>query len=158
MAESNQAPFWQVKTLAEMSDDEWESLCDGCGKCCLHKLVDEDSSDQTLYYTDVRCGYLDPTSAQCGCYPERLNKVSACVNITLQDLPQIHFMPPSCAYRRLHEGHQLPSWHPLRHGGSKAAMERAGMAISNHSTRCETNTTDEEFELRIATWPLRFIP
>lgn len=160
-----QDKFWQYKSLAAMNEQEWEALCDGCGKCCLNKLLDaanENDSDEglymdaseQLYYTDIRCRYLDPETARCGCYSQRLQKVAECVNITLADLPQIHFMPSSCAYRRLHEGKGLPAWHPLLHGGSQQAMRRAGMSISNHATVSETEISEDDYELRIVTWPL----
>lgn len=161
------AGFWQRKSLAQMNHEEWEALCDGCGKCCLHKLLDaaddepaEDSNDrhmsadETMYYTDVRCGYLDSATARCSCYAERLEKVADCVNITLKDLPFIHFMPPSCAYRRLHEGKGLPDWHPLLHQGSRAAMEAAQMTVAAYPTIADTQISEDDYELRIVTWPL----
>ena len=158
--------FWLHKTLAEMSIAEWEALCDGCGKCCLHKLVEDvddaaetgaglymDASER-LYYTDIRCAQLDPESGQCQCYAERLETVATCVNITLADLPQIHFMPTSCAYRRLHEGRGLPKWHPLLHNGSQAAMLAARQSVRSHPTISEREIDEDNFELRIVTWPL----
>lgn len=157
--------FWQQKSLQQMTESEWESLCDGCGKCCLHKIIDSSQetpddadlymrADEELYYTDVRCRYLDPESARCACYSERLERVPDCVNITLDDLPYIHFMPPSCAYRRLHEGKGLPSWHPLLHQGSQQAMRDAGMSVANHKTVPDTDIAEEDYQLRIVTWPL----
>ncbi|RUO26169.1 YcgN family cysteine cluster protein [Aliidiomarina minuta] len=159
--------FWESKSLSQMSDSEWESLCDGCGKCCLHKIIDSDEdepeaseadlymrADETLFYTDVRCRYLDPKNARCGCYTERLERVPDCVNITLADLPYIHFMPPSCAYRRLHEGKGLPSWHPLLHQGSQQAMRDAGMSVSNYVTFSDAEISEDDYGLRIVTWPL----
>lgn len=160
-------PFWEDKSLQQMSQTEWEALCDGCGKCCLHKLIDEDNDvadtdaaglhmhpDEVLHYTDVRCRYLDPDSAHCACYSERLARVPDCVNITLEDLPQIHFMPPSCAYRRLHEGKGLPHWHPLLHDGSVEPMRAAGMSITTHSTVSDAQIDEADYDLRIVTWPL----
>ena len=157
--------FWRHKSLAQMNEAEWEALCDGCGKCCLHKLLDAEEAaedtpsasmdaQETLYYTDVRCRYLDPQSARCGCYSERLQKVADCVNITLADLPHIHFMPPSCAYRRLHEGKELPPWHPLRHDGSRAPMRAAGVAVDAYPTVADDEIDEADYELRIVTWPL----
>ncbi|MGX5913613.1 YcgN family cysteine cluster protein [Aliidiomarina sp. Khilg15.8] len=158
-------PFWEDKSLQQMSQTEWEALCDGCGKCCLHKLIDSDEpaaegtdglmhAEESLHYTDVRCRYLDPDTARCGCYAERLDRVPDCVNITLADLPHIHFMPPSCAYRRLHEGKGLPHWHPLLHSGSVAPMQAAGMSITTHRTVSDTQVAEDDYELRIVTWPL----
>ncbi|MCC5878542.1 MAG: YcgN family cysteine cluster protein [Idiomarina sp.] len=150
-----------------MNDAEWEALCDGCGKCCLHKLLDEApppadeastglymQADEEVYYTDIRCRYLDPDTARCGCYSKRLEKVAECVNITLADLPQIHFMPSTCAYRRLHEGVGLAEWHPLLHGGSKVPMQQAGIGVPAHNTISETQIDEDDYELRIVTWPL----
>ena len=162
------AAFWQHKSLAQMTTEEWEALCDGCGKCCLHKLIDAappsnplDNNDglymsatDELHYTDVRCAYLDPESGQCQCYGERLQKVATCVEITLADLPRIHFMPTSCAYRRLHEGRGLPDWHPLLHGGSQAAMLAARQSVVNYPTISERELAEQDFELRIVSWPL----
>lgn len=165
------AEFWRTKTLAQMSTAEWEALCDGCGKCCLHKLLaaaesepDEESAEsdddawmhagEELHYTDVRCQYLDPATARCGCYAERLARVENCVNITLADLPNIHFMPSTCAYRRLHEGRGLPLWHPLRHGGSRVAMQAAKQDVGSYATVSECDVAEEDYELRIVTWPL----
>lgn len=163
-----QDKFWESKPLAEMNAQEWEALCDGCGKCCLHKLLEATDTNETernhsgrymaaseqLYYTDIRCRYLDPVTARCGCYSQRLQKVAECVNITLADLPHIHFMPSTCAYRRLHEGKGLPEWHPLLHGGSQQPMRRAGMSTSNHATISETEISEDDYELRIVSWPL----
>lgn len=158
--------FWQHKSLAQMTPQEWEALCDGCGKCCLHKLIDDSTDDSpaddglhmnandVLYYTDVRCDYLDPDSGQCQCYGERLDKVPMCVEITLADLPRIHFMPTSCAYRRLHEGRGLPEWHPLLHGGSQAPMLAARQSVMNYPTISERELQESDFDLRIVSWPL----
>lgn len=161
--------FWQTKSLAQMTQLEWEALCDGCGKCCLHKLLEatDDSgadapadsdlymaADETLYYTDVRCQFLDPHSAQCQCYAKRLELVDMCVNITLADLPRIHFMPTSCAYRRLHEGKGLPDWHPLLHGGSQTAMLAAQQSVRNYRTVSELEVDDDDLDLHIVRWPL----
>jgi|SRR5690554_4405523 len=159
--------FWQYKTLAEMTTAEWEALCDGCGKCCLHKLVEEVDvepgnaddglyvgASERLYYTDIRCEQLDSDSGQCRCYAQRLETVASCVNITLADLPRIHFMPGSCAYRRLHEGRSLPDWHPLLHNGSQAPMLAARQSVRSHPTISERDIDEDDFELRIVTWPL----
>lgn len=169
---SGMAEFWQAKSLEQLTEAQWESLCDGCGKCCLHKLLDADAeliegktvadadeslfmhAEESMYYTDIRCRHLDPQTARCGCYQTRLEKVPDCVNITLADLPRIHFMPPSCAYRRLHEGRDLPSWHPLRHNGSRAAMIKAGIAVATYSTISDYTISEDHYDLRIVTWPL----
>lgn len=153
--------FWQEKTLSEMTVTEWESLCDGCGKCCLHKLLDERDDlaadapmelGEDLHYTNVACQLLDTKSGGCSNYANRHQFVPDCVQLSLAALPNIHFMPPSCAYRRLHEGRGLPSWHPLRHGGSRVAMEAAEMAVTCHPTVHDTECTAEDG--LIVLWPL----
>ncbi|RUO19315.1 YcgN family cysteine cluster protein [Aliidiomarina iranensis] len=153
--------FWQEKTLAEMSESEWEALCDGCGKCCLHKLLEDrdDVADdapmelgEDLHYTNVACQLLDTKAGGCSNYANRHQFVPDCVQLSLAALPTIHFMPPSCAYRRLHEGRGLPSWHPLLHGGSRAAMAAAGMAVTGYATQKDTECAPEDG--LIVSWPL----
>ncbi|RUO35330.1 YcgN family cysteine cluster protein [Aliidiomarina sanyensis] len=174
-------PFWKTIPLAEMTPEQWESLCDGCGKCCLHKLLDSpepsishepaddpsiggqgDSSDdpmragETLYFTNVTCQLLDRTRGACTDYDDRLATVPECVVLSPSNLEHIHYMPISCAYRRLYEGHDLPSWHPLRHGGDRAPMIAAGMSVVGHSVVSETQCDPEDGV--IIRWPLRFVP
>ena len=108
------APFWQTKTLDEMTAEEWESLCDGCGRCCLHKLRDEET--QALSFTNVACRLLDTATCRCSDYENRFAKVPDCIQLTPAILREIDWLPPSCAYRRIEEGRGLPSWHPLRSG------------------------------------------
>lgn len=104
-------PFWKRKTLAQMSTQEWESLCDGCAKCCLQKLEDEDSGE--VFYTRVVCQYLSD-SCRCTVYQERQQKVPNCVWLTPSDVDQFFWLPSTCAYRLIAEGEDLPEWHPLR--------------------------------------------
>ena len=124
--------FWHDKTLAEMSKAEWESLCDGCGRCCLHKLRDEDTDE--LSFTNVACGLLDLKTARCSDYARRRTKIPDCVQLTPKKLKTVDWLPPSCAYRRLQEGKDLPSWHPLVTGRAESVVEAgasaAGRAIS----------------------------
>ena len=105
------APFWTTKTLSEMNEEEWESLCDRCGKCCVLKVEDVDTGD--IYYTDVACKLLDCGNATCMNYVERKQTVPDCVSLTPENLSSLKWMPRSCTYRRLFEGHDLPEWHPL---------------------------------------------
>ena len=125
MAQANR--FWEEKALTDMSEAEWELLCDGCGKCCVLKL--EDVDDGAIYYTDVSCRLLCTTSATCSQYEDRKAHVPDCVILTPQSLEELHWMPQSCAYRALHEGRPLPEWHPLI-TGSKDAMTEAGHHIA----------------------------
>lgn len=114
-------PFWKTKGLKDMTSAEWESLCDGCAKCCLQKLEDADSGD--VYYTAVVCRYLD---AQCRCkvYAERLRKVPDCVDLSADNLSALAWLPDTCAYRRVHEGKDLPVWHPLRTGQALSTLKK----------------------------------
>lgn len=122
-------PEWLGKPLHQLSTAQWESLCDGCGKCCLHKLEDED--DGQVYYTDVACRYLDCRSGQCKDYVKRLQNVPACLNLTPQNLPEYsHWLPATCAYRLLAQGDSLPHWHPLR-SGDKYSAAAAGASVAN---------------------------
>ncbi|NTV36011.1 MAG: YcgN family cysteine cluster protein [Anaerolineaceae bacterium] len=125
-------PFWQTKSLEEMTPEEWESLCDGCARCCLFKFQDEDTGE--YYYTDVACKLLDLGTCQCTDYPHRRQKEPGCVVLTAQNAAELAWMPETCAYRRLALGRPLPRWHPLRTGntGSVAAagIRVCGMAVS----------------------------
>lgn len=126
-------PFWQRKKLTQMSAEEWESLCDGCTKCCLYRLEDEET--RVIYYTDVHCRMLDAETGRCRDYAHRTERVPDCVTITPAVLEDPYWLPVTCAYRRLAEGRPLPRWHPLITGdpGSVAA---AGQRVCNR-TICE---------------------
>ena len=122
----NQAPFWETKALADMSKTEWESLCDGCALCCLHKLEDEDTGE--VYYTDVHCGYMDTQNCQCTVYLDRQKKVPHCVWLTPEQAASFHWLPETCAYRLLAEGQPLFDWHPLI-SGDPNSVHQAGISI-----------------------------
>ena len=131
-AKSADTPFWQTKALDAMTPAEWESLCDGCGRCCAIKLEDEETRE--LHYTDIACRLFDDRSCRCGNYALRAKLVKGCVVITPKTLPEIaHWMPPTCAYRLLAEGKGLPEWHPLVSGDSES-VHTAGISIRGKCT------------------------
>lgn len=105
------APFWKFKSFVEMSRAEWESLCDGCGHCCLIKLEDEDTHE--VYVTNVACRLLDIESCRCNDYHHRQEKVSTCLMLKPESTDLFKLLPETCAYRRLSEGKELEDWHPL---------------------------------------------
>ncbi len=142
--------FWQVKSLSEMTSDEWESLCDGCGKCCLNKLIDDDTEE--LHFTDVCCELLDTTTGRCSNYRQRHSLVPDCVTISPQNLTSLFYLPLSCAYRRLAEGRDLAAWHPLRHNGDRSAMIAAGISVVGRVE--DERQLHDDLEDRIVTWPL----
>lgn len=145
-----QIPFWQRKRLDEMSPAEWESLCDGCGKCCLAKLEDEDNGD--VYYTDIVCRYMDSDNCRCTVYENRAAKVPECLVLTPATLGDYYWLPYTCAYRTLAEGRPLPDWHPLR-SGSPESVHEAGVSI-RHRVVPETDVPEEEWEEHIIHWIL----
>lgn len=119
-------PFWKSKRLDEMTAEEWESLCDGCGKCCLHKLEDEDTGDIAL--TNVACRYLDLGTCRCGDYANRQKNVSDCVQLTPTAVPGLRWLPESCAYRLVAEARDLHWWHPLV-SGDPGTVHAAGVSV-----------------------------
>ncbi len=139
--------FWENKTLEQMSDDEWESLCDGCARCCLLKL--EDMETQKLYFTNVSCQLLDNDRCQCSDYANRLQRVPECLQVRLMKSDEYEWLPRSCAYRRLAEGRPLADWHPLISGDPNsvfaAGISVAGRAISEtyiHTDQLENHIID----------------
>ena len=104
-------PFWRTKRLDEMNDAEWESLCDGCARCCLNKLEDADTG--RVAYTDIACSLLDGASCRCSDYANRLQHVPDCVQLTPAQADEFKWLPPTCAYRLVSEGKDLPLWHHL---------------------------------------------
>ncbi|HEY9200899.1 MAG TPA: YcgN family cysteine cluster protein [Gammaproteobacteria bacterium] len=119
--------FWQSKTLAQMSEAEWESLCDGCGRCCLIKLEDEDTGE--LHFTSVSCHLLDIDSCRCKDYPNRQFRVPECLQVKNMAAEEYQWLPASCAYRLLAQGQPLYDWHPLI-SGRQASVAEAGITVA----------------------------
>lgn len=139
--------FWETKSLAEMSREEWEALCDGCGRCCLAKLEDEETG--SLHYTNVACRLLDTTSCRCTSYAQRTTLVADCIALSPGDDETLAWMPVSCAYRTLHEGRPLPAWHPLL-SGDPASVHAAGISVRG---RCVSETlVDDDLEFHLVDW------
>jgi uncharacterized cysteine cluster protein YcgN (CxxCxxCC family) len=138
-------PFWEQKTLAQMSRAEWESLCDGCGLCCLHKL--ENDYDLSIHYTDVACRLLDRKSCQCGDYPNRRTLVPDCVELDAANIGDMHWLPRSCAYRLRWEDKPLPAWHYLV-CGDRQQVHRSGISRAGRM-RSEDDVPEDDWEERI---------
>lgn len=135
------APFWKTKTLEEMSPAEWESLCDGCGKCCLAKLEDEDTGE--IHWTSVGCRLFDGATCRCTDYPNRLQKVPDCIGLTPEKVRSLSWLPSTCGYRLVAQGRDLFAWHPLRSGRSESVHE-AGISMRGRLTAVETELAEPE--------------
>jgi uncharacterized cysteine cluster protein YcgN (CxxCxxCC family) len=140
---TKQKPFWKLKALDQLSHEEWESLCDGCAKCCLYRLEDADTRD--VYTTNVHCRLLDTETGHCTDYVNRSTRVPDCVTITPKVLEDPYWLPSTCAYRLLAEGRDLPEWHPLV-SGDPDSVWRAGQKICGR-TICEDDADDLESHL-----------
>lgn len=132
--------FWKTKKLSEMTTEEWESLCDGCGKCCLHKLEDEDSG--AIYFTNVVCNLIDLNTCRCTRYLERSRLVPECLDLKQHAFAEFNWLPATCAYRLLADGKELPSWHPLV-SGSAESVHDAGVSIRSYAMK-ESEADDLE--------------
>lgn len=141
--------FWEEKTLEQMSKAEWEALCDGCGRCCLIKLEDEDTG--TLITSDVRCKLLDGNTCRCTDYPNRQKIVPDCIKLTPEKVREIPWIPVTCAYRRLAEGKGLAWWHPLVSGDPQTVID-AGVSASGR-TFLETEVDPGRWEEHAVDWP-----
>jgi uncharacterized cysteine cluster protein YcgN (CxxCxxCC family) len=140
--------FWDEKSLKEMSQEEWESLCDGCGRCCLVKLEDEDSGQ--VFTSDVHCRLLDGETCACSDYEHRQARVPDCIKLTPDNVGTITWIPKSCAYRRIAEGRGLAWWHPLVSGDPETVVA-AGVSVRNR-TVSEEKVPPGEWENHIADW------
>lgn len=145
----NDAPFWETKTLEEMTEQEWESLCDGCGRCCLSKLEDIDTG--AIAFTCVSCTLLDTGTARCKDYTNRFAKVPDCLAITVEMARTSAWLPPTCAYKRLAEGQGLAWWHPLVSGNPQTVVQ-AGVSVATRVTS-EDGISHDELEDYIVNWP-----
>ncbi len=125
--------WWHSKTLAELNSKQWEALCDGCAKCCLHKLEDEDSGE--VFYTKVRCRYLDESACRCSDYANRSTLVPDCIQLSMDNISDLDWLPSTCAYRLRANNQPLPEWHPLVSGDPNSVHDAnisiRGRAISD---------------------------
>ncbi len=139
--------FWETLSLDQMSAQQWESLCDGCGYCCLIKLEDEDSGE--VVTTSVTCRLFDTESCRCKDYDNRLESVSMCVKITADNVSSLldrpHWLPLSCAYRLIYEGNALPDWHPLL-TGNVSSVHSAGVSVKRFALSEEFMHPDQLFD------------
>jgi uncharacterized cysteine cluster protein YcgN (CxxCxxCC family) len=134
-------PFWKTKTLEAMTPQEWESLCDGCGKCCLSKLEDEDTGE--IYWTTVACRLLDAQSCRCSDYSDRKRHVPDCVQLTPGTVRDLDWLPATCGYRLVAGGEDLYWWHPLV-SGSAETVHQAGISIRGRVTAFDSEMQDDE--------------
>lgn len=142
-----ETPFWEQKSLDEMTSKEWESLCDGCGRCCLNKLEDERTGD--ILFTNVACRLLNPETCRCESYTERQRFVPDCRRLTPQNVGKIPWLPSTCAYRLLAEGKSLEWWHPLISGDPDTVYE-AGISVKG---RIVSERDTDDLEDYVVSWP-----
>lgn len=141
-------PFWKTKRFDELTAQEWESLCDGCGRCCVHKLEDEDSG--RIHYTNVACRYLDQQSCRCRTYGDRAKRVPGCLTLKPHHPEQYEWLPQTCAYRVLAQGGTLAWWHPLVSGDS-GTVHQAGISVRGKVVS-ETYIHDDQLEEHVIDW------
>lgn len=146
------APFWQTKRLHEMTRSEFEAICDGCGRCCLVKLEDEDTG--IVHYTDIACKLLDTESCRCSDYSHRRRRVPDCLKITPRTAKSYAWLPPTCGYRLIAEGRDLYWWHPLV-SGDPETVHAAGISVRGKVAGSEQDFSDDELGHHLVLWPAR---
>lgn len=142
-------PFWRTKSLGEMTAGEWESLCDGCARCCLNKLEDWDTGE--IHWTDIACALLDSDRCRCTSYAKRHTLMPDCVALTPASVPELDWLPPTCAYRLVGEGRDLYWWHPLV-SGDPETVHQAGVSVRGRVVS-ETGLSEADYEDHIVDWP-----
>lgn len=143
-------PFWKVKPLDAMTAQEWESLCDGCGRCCLVKLEDEDTG--IVHHTDVSCPMLDGDTCRCKDYENRRTHVPDCVQLEVEVVKTVDWLPPTCAYKIVADGGDLPWWHPLV-SGDPETVHLAGVSVRGRVYCTEDEMPLEDIIDRVCDWP-----
>ncbi|WP_321345891.1 YcgN family cysteine cluster protein [Breoghania sp.] len=143
-------PFWRAKSLEALTPAEWESLCDGCGRCCLNKLEDWDTGQ--IEWTNIACTLLDGETCRCRDYENRQATVPDCVQLTPSEVRTLTWLPPTCAYKLVADGHDLYWWHPLISGSSETVHE-AGISVRGR-TISEDGMELEDYENHLVDWPL----
>ena len=142
-------PFWKHRSLEELTRGEWESLCDGCARCCLNKLEDDETGE--IAWTSIRCRMLDEKTCRCSDYGNRSTHVPDCIQLTPENVRTLAWLPPSCAYRLVAEGRDLYWWHPLV-SGDPETVHLAGISIRGRSA-AETDVPFDDWEDYIVDWP-----
>lgn len=143
------SPFWKTKTLSELSEAEWEALCDGCGRCCLNKLEDWDTGE--IHWTNLACRLFDEATCRCTDYARRFETVPDCVKLTPESVARPDWLPPTCAYRLVAEGRDLYWWHPLV-SGDPETVHLAGVSVRGR-TISEEGLAPEDYEDFLVAWP-----
>jgi uncharacterized cysteine cluster protein YcgN (CxxCxxCC family) len=141
-------PWFDRLPLTALDTAQWEALCDGCGRCCLHRLEDEETGG--VFSTRVHCRYLDPESCRCRDYANRARNVPDCTHLDPAGAAAFHWLPPTCAYRLRALGRPLPAWHPLR-SGDPATVHAAGVSVRGR-VLSEDYVAPEGLEEHIVTW------
>jgi uncharacterized cysteine cluster protein YcgN (CxxCxxCC family) len=146
---SSTKPYWETKALNEMSPEEWEALCDGCAKCCLFKIEDEDTGE--VEYTNIACRMLDLKTCRCKIYEHRFEVIKDCLSLTYEKLLEIDWLPESCAYRRIAEGRGLAWWHPLI-SGTQDTLRQAGVSVCCQEVVGELQADLSKIEAYVIDW------